>query len=424
MTHRCILPQLTDRGQFGQIPRMLDRRFWLCAVALTFAGSGCVPGAGIGERGSAIINGVASGSEDDFAVGIGIFTGGQFSGACSGVLVAPNVVLTARHCVSNTVQGGIACDQDGNSIAGGDVLADFAPGDLGILVGPVLGSVSSHAKQIFHTDATNLCDQDIAALLLDTPITNAPFAQIRLDTQPVVGELVAAIGWGVSNNSNGYGRRRRDNIPITLVGPANGIQMGLMQAGPNEFLIGEGICEGDSGGPAIDMQTRAVVGLVSRGGNGAPQDPMNPSASCVDSAAYKSQNVYTRPDGFKDFINTVFTAAGTDPWVEGGPDPRKAKFGESCTGPDSCRSAICVAALAGGNICSQSCTGADGTCPDGYLCTPFNGGGACTEQPPPAPPPASGCAVGGDGAPIGALALAWLLALVGLGVRRRSTRRG
>ena len=68
--------------------------------------------------------------------------------------------------------------------------------------------------------------------------------------------------------------------------------------GAHEFMIGEGICSGDSGGPAFVQTTRAVIGVVSRGGNGRPyvpqQDP--PFIQCVVSGPYVTQNRYTRTD--------------------------------------------------------------------------------------------------------------------------------
>ena len=371
---------------------------------------------------SAIINGVASGTDDDAAVAIGLFsTGGSLMGACSGVLVAPNLVLTARHCVSRVSEEGIACTESGESLGGGDVMTDYLPSQLGILVGAKLGPVNTYGAKIFHTTATNLCNNDIAIILLKDAITSVTFAKVRLDAPPVVGEKIIAVGWGESNTSTDTERRRRADIPVVAVGPAAYTSKTLTALGPNELLIGEGICSGDSGGPAFDQVTGAVVGLVSRGGNGAMADQNNPTVQCTDSPMYTTHNIYTRIDGFKDLILQAFMEAGTDPWLENGPDPRKAKDGATCVSAVDCRSALCVNAPDGA-ICSTACDGPDAACAlDGYSCQLLDGANVCAPTPPPAPP-AGGCslAVAGPREPSWPLCAALLAIAFALYARRRA----
>ncbi|MEO7092329.1 MAG: trypsin-like serine protease [Polyangiales bacterium] len=389
------------------------------------------------ERSSApIINGTESGASDDAAVGIALLTGGSFSGGCSGTLIAPNLVLTARHCVSETTPGGIGCKPDGSIVdgSGGEVVSDHRPADLAILIGPVLKfDFAAKGKKVFTTGSKNLCNNDIALILLDTDIAGAKIAPIRLDTAPVKGDQILAIGWGVSNNSTGYGRRRRESIPITKVGPIGTTSGGYVGSG--EFEIGEGICSGDSGGPAFDMTTGAVIGAVSRGGNSAPYDPASDPqyTPCVDVAGHKTSNLYTRTDAFKDLIVKAFAEAAHEPWLEGAPDPSKKKFGDACDGPVDCQSALCIG-LASGPICSQTCDDAT-PCPAGFSCTDAAGTNVCAPTPPPAPAPSTtappsnaadggggGCSVAGPARPssdsssnFAALAL---VAALGLAFRR------
>lgn len=402
---------------------------WLAASLI---GCGAAPADQGTTQGSApIINGVASTADEDAAVWVGILTAdGYPQGSCSGVLLAENVLLTARHCVSRTADGGIACTKDGKSVAGGAVLSDYPAERLAVVIGTTMGRTSKAAargKQVFTTGAKNLCNNDIAIVVLDRKIAGAKFAKIRLDAPPVKGETITAVGWGVSNLSRSNRRNRRADIPIVTVGPATSSGGAV---GPGEFQIGEGICSGDSGGPAFATTTGAVLGVVSRGGNGAPYDPeTDPSwTQCVDSADYKTHNIYTRVDAFKDLVLQAFEAAGTDPWLEDGPDPRKAKLGEPCDGPDACRSGICIDA-GGKKICSDPCDDAT-ACPDGYVCSAVGAGKVCTPKPadPPADPAApeptvkGGCAVTSASAP--ASSATWLsgLALVAVGLRRRPRR--
>src|SRR5215213_6156078 len=53
---------------------------------------------------------------------------------CSGVLIGPNVVLTARHCVSKSETDTVVCDEEGHSLAG-QLTGDLPPADIAVYVG-------------------------------------------------------------------------------------------------------------------------------------------------------------------------------------------------------------------------------------------------------------------------------------------------
>src|SRR5450755_173304 len=54
---------------------------------------------------------------------------------CSGALVAPNLVLTARHCVSDALTQTPACDAQGLSHNGEHLAGDADPRSISIYVG-------------------------------------------------------------------------------------------------------------------------------------------------------------------------------------------------------------------------------------------------------------------------------------------------
>ena len=390
-----------------------------CLGALAFAamtsGAACtssdLPAEELGRARQAIINGVASDASDDSALLIPIIIGGQFAGSCSGSLIAPNLVLTARHCVSKTDEGAV-CDVNGNAIQGGVVYSDHPAKDIGVIVGTAIkGDLDARGTQIFVPPSKTLCNSDIALVLLDKAITTAPLAQLRLASPPLAGETVRAVGWGLSNNSYGYQRRRREHIPILTVGPDDQPFGGSVDQ--NEFQVGESICSGDSGGPAFAESTGAIVGVVSRGGNGMMGTQSDPTAPCVDTVGYPTANLYTRVDGFADLVAQAFAAAGTDPWVEGGPDPRKAKTGEACTSNDACRSAICVDPDKAG-YCTQVCDDTPGSCPDTLTCQKDGDSQICKL-------PHKGCELGAHGAPR-AFAPLWILLVAAAALLRRRRR--
>lgn len=212
---------------------------------------------GRGGSSSSIINGSASSSADDDAVAL-LWMGNSF---CTGTLIAPNLLLTARHCVSEPGAGQAECEPFG---------ADKAPSSMTVSLGehPSSRSPVASGTRLFVEGKSTICGQDIALVLLDRDVPNVKPKQVRL-TAPAAGELVTAIGYGQDENEATTGRRMRGNIAIEAVGPAsrtataNGQSAGV-QVPANDFMTGESVCHGDSGGPLFDAKG-LVLGTTSRG---------------------------------------------------------------------------------------------------------------------------------------------------------------
>jgi hypothetical protein len=250
----------------------------------------------------AIIRGKASTAAQDAVVMIRI--GEQ--ALCTGTLVAPNLVLTARHCVSETEEG-LACSPAGTALQGGGVGADFPASSLAIYGGRKNVEEVARGKRIFHDDSHNLCDHDLALVLLDRDVEGLPVAPLRLIDHTRVGEKVSAVGWGLTQKGVlPTTRMQRANVPVLDVGPS-------ATAAPHEMAVGEAICSGDSGGPALSA-AGAVIGVVSYGGNGSG-DWSEPAASCLGKTA---RNTYTRVAPFSALLTSAFKAAKHQPVHEGG----------------------------------------------------------------------------------------------------------
>lgn len=301
------------------------------------------------------------------------------NGACTASLIAPKLVLTARHCVSQNLQPGIGCDIYGNSTNGNHVGNDFSPGSFDVFTGvnPNFGSPAASGAQLFHPPGQNLCNNDIALLVLDKAIATTPL-KVRLDWGPQEGELTTAVGYGSINDAQqGSGkRRRRTNVPVYTAG-----QDWNHLTGAGELAVGQAACAGDSGGPVISTGG-AVIGVASRVAN--CNDP-NTSAK------------YVRLDYHKALILQAFAAAGASPSHEAGSPPTpppKKQIGEGpCTTGADCASALCQTAGSSHctDFCAQSgCNTAGMYCADGQIaisggtieekfCTPIPTGTPCEQ---------------------------------------------
>ncbi len=315
----------------------------------------------------AIMNGYPA-HADSAVVGIVSFSGFGGFGICSGTLIAPNVVLTAQHCVAQITGsqgGGVNCQTSGFA----------APYPANGLFVSTQQQLTQNPNDYHATKATvippgeGVCGRDVALMVLQDPVpaTEAEPLVVRVDTALIggtpgtfaQGEDYSAIGYGNTGQFGGSGaRRRRDGLRVTC----EGATCFMAGAYATEWLGDEGVCQGDSGGPAVDAFER-VVGVASRGGN-----------NC-------SFPIYGYPFGWADWLKTEVTKAteeaGLEPprWTTGWPTHPSwnVSSGQPCTNGNACESLLCL-----DGYCSRPCS-EQAPCDPGFYCGDVPAGSALVD---------------------------------------------
>ncbi len=332
-----------------------------------------------GRTASPIIGGHDSGAGENAAVKVyatpGVLDAGLTDLFCSGYLVAPNLVVTARHCIlveSTEDAHNLNCNPDG-TIADptdprGTQTTPLPPSGVTVYLGNDTAALVPFAVDRILTEGkVGLCLSDIAFLVLATP---------ALDVHPPiragavhVGELFSMSGWGyTSDKATAMGRSALPTVRQTLDHvPINGVGPGLMPADSFSAPGGTG-CFGDSGAGALKDGT--VVGVFSRiFGPLSTYDDGLPACEPATSANY-----FTMIGEHVDLVRSAFAAAGWAPIFQCGSDGCAA--GEQC----DTMTGVCVADA--GAETSDATTGAE--TPESMTGHDESGGG---------------CAVGNDGAP-------------------------
>ncbi len=163
---------------------------------------------------------------------------------CTGTALAGDLVLTAAHCVAGKSATMVKTFQGGAPIA-----------VRGVAVHPQFNPVSYAASR---------ATADIALLKLATPLIDlvAP-ARLAPARRVAVGEMLTIAGFGVTaaGTDRGLGLPRMAKLSVT--GKPGSLQIRLYDQTTHNVRIGLGACVGDSGAPAFDGDSTAVIGVVS-----------------------------------------------------------------------------------------------------------------------------------------------------------------
>lgn len=192
---------------------------------------------------------------------------------CTATLIAPDVVVTAAHCL------------------GGDGWGDFGftlEIDLTKDVTNVVPAMITHQYPDFRESEVFPGmgkKNDIGVVILEEPILGVPIERIDGDDDPIdlsTGTELQLCGYGRDSWSiaKTAGRKRDADVVVDL---ANHWELQTLESGPQP-------CRGDSGGPvfAETQYGRRLVGIVSR--------------AIGDSHKCDSGAIYTRVAQYSDWI--------------------------------------------------------------------------------------------------------------------------
>lgn len=274
----------------------------------------------------AIIEGEASGPGDDGVLMIRAVLEDDREVICTASLVAPSLLLTARHCVSYLTEGLFTCSLEGELVTGED-----GAGQLGLHLPAEAIEVYgrerprseplARGQEIISTLSETICSDDLAFVVLDTAL-DLPLVPIRLGRPAEFGELGMMVGFGLELGQLGIDYRdqprlRKGDLTVAGVGP-DSLDRGVTTVAPRGLIIdGPCGCIGDSGGPLLAQATGAVLGVYS----------LQQGESC--SADNVRQHLVHVPP-FERLIADAFAAVGAEPVAE--PQALGGEGGEAPSG--------------------------------------------------------------------------------------------
>jgi len=298
---------------------------------------------------------------------------------CSGTILGPNMILTARHCVAGIADRFVDCENDRFEEV-------RTPANHWVTVNPTLEERTTgwfRTREIIAPPDKDFCGNDLAVLVLASNIPAnqaspiAPLVESSFTDRSLYAPVITAVGYGATAYfSTDVGTRRvRTGVPVTCMPGDPSIPCtadGAKDIRDTEFQIAGGLCQGDSGGPAIEQKSweglkPVVAGILSRASNRVND--------CVN-------GVFVATDPWGRFLAKAARRAAllgeypapawaTTPTIMAG-----AELGGQCSENADCASNVCGSQNNGVNYaCAQPCP-----CPDGFECAGTGASALCFKK--------------------------------------------
>jgi MYXO-CTERM domain-containing protein len=246
------------------------------------------------------------------------WTDGLSGSLCSGTVVAPRVIVSAKHCYLATGAAGWTAN-----------------------TGPTGENQSLGVTDVLQPDGLELLNEDIAVVLVGADL-NVDAVDIRRDFSGLrQGDSAIVVGYGENSDDGENGRKYSGDAAIMGFGPID--EAGV---GDQEMLLeGAAACGGDSGGSTLDGNGD-LIGVIVRGAD----------VACNESTF----TVSTRIDGFLELIDQgIQQSQGCVPTGE-----------EVCNFvDDDCDGQMDEVCSMFGGPCTTY------PCQPGFVCTPIAGAG-------------------------------------------------
>lgn len=163
---------------------------------------------------------------------------------CTGTALAPDLVLTAAHCVARKADYDVRAYQTGGPIR--------------------VASIATHPRFDMAAYAASRATADVALLKLAQPLPDIVVpAALAAARRVAVGETLTVAGFGVTRAGTDFGLGIPRMAKLAVTGKPGSLQVRLHDPATRNQRPGLGGCTGDSGAPAFDGDGPLVIGVVS-----------------------------------------------------------------------------------------------------------------------------------------------------------------